>query len=44
MASSKRELKKIQKIVDRILEYRDTTASLSDAALRSKTGECSMLF
>ena len=39
MASSKRELKKIQKIVDRILGYRDATASLSDAALRSKTGE-----
>ena len=39
MASSKRELKKIQKIVDRILGYRDATASLSDAALRSKTQE-----
>ena len=39
MASSKRELKKLQKIVDRIIEYRDATASLSDAALQSKTQE-----
>ena len=39
MASSKRELRKIQKIVDRIVGYRDATASLSDAALRNKTWE-----
>ena len=39
MASSKRELKKIQKIVDRILGYRDAAASLSDEALRNKTQE-----
>ena len=39
MASSKRELKKIQKIVDRILGYRDAAVSLSDEALRNKTQE-----
>ena len=39
MASSKRELRKIQKIVDRIVGYRDATTSLSDAALRNKTWE-----
>lgn len=39
MATSKRELKKLQKIVDRIVGYRETMTSLSDAALRNKTDE-----
>lgn len=39
MATSKRELKKLQKIVDRIVGYRETVTSLSDAALRNKTDE-----
>ena len=39
MANSKRELKKLQKIVDSILAFRDATVSLSDAALRNKTWE-----
>ena len=39
MAASKRELRKLQKIVDRIVAYKEAMASLSDAALRNKTWE-----
>ena len=39
MAASKRELKNLQKIVDKIAAFRETMASLSDAALRNKTWE-----
>ena len=39
MATSKRELKKLQKIVDRIVGYKEAMTSLSDAALRNKTYE-----
>ena len=39
MAASKRELRKLQKIVDRIVPYKEAMTSLSDAALRNKTWE-----
>ncbi|MGN0981894.1 MAG: preprotein translocase subunit SecA [Candidatus Limivicinus sp.] len=39
MATSKREMKKLQKIVDRIVGYKEAMTSLSDAALRNKTYE-----
>ena len=37
MSTSKRELRKLQKIVDRIAAYREAMTPLSDAALRNKT-------
>ena len=39
MSTSKRELKKLQKIVDRITAHKEAMTSLSDAALRNKTWE-----
>ena len=39
MAGGKRELNKLQKIVDSIIANRDAMTSLSDAALRNKTYE-----
>ena len=39
MSSGKQELKKLQKIVDRVAAYRKTMTALSDAALKNKTDE-----
>ena len=39
MVASKRELRKLQKTVDRIIAYKEAMVSLSDAALRNKTWE-----
>ena len=39
MATSKRELRKLNKIVDQIVGHKETMGSLSDAALRNKTWE-----
>ena len=39
MSTSKRELRKLQKIVDRLAAHREAMTPLSEAALRNKTWE-----